>query len=139
MNDEQLGLGRVELVQQFFDGESGVGRSGDSTEPVRSPGGDRKFDMVGSEESDTVVVTDVPACLHDVGETVGTSPNLLEVVAPARIAIDEPWGCLRANGPVGVLIVKEELGDSHVGGNVWDSAIGGDEFLDGLPRHDDYG
>ena len=30
VNHEQLGLGRVELVQQFVDGEGGVGRSGDS-------------------------------------------------------------------------------------------------------------
>ena len=106
---------------------------------MRSPGGDGEFDVVGSEESDTVVVADVPAGLHDVGETVGASSDLLEVVAPARVVVDEPWGGLGANGPVWVLIVKEELSDGHVCGDVWDGAIGGDEFLDGLLRHDDYG
>ena len=31
---------------------------------------------------------------------------------------------------------KEELGDGHVGGNVWGGAIGRDEFLDNwLRRH----
>ena len=96
--------------------------------------------MVGSKESDTVVVADVPAGLHDVGETVGAGPDLLEVVAPARVVVDEPWGGLRANGPVGVLVVEEELSDGHVCGDVRDSAIGGDEFLDNLlGRHDDTG
>ena len=140
VNDEQLGLGRVELVQQFVDGEGGVCRSGDSAEPVRSPGGDGEFDVVGSEESDTVVVADVPAGLHDVGETVSASSDLLEVVAPPRVVVNEPWGGLRANGPVGVLVVEEELSDGHIGGDMWDGAIGGDEFLNNwLGRHDGTG
>ena len=145
VNDEQLGLGRVELVQQLVDGEGGVRRSGDSTEPVRSPGGDGEFDVVGSKECDAVVVTDVPAGLHDVGETVGASPDLLEVVVPARVVVDEPWGGLGTYRPVGVLVVEEKLSDGHVGGDVWNGAIRGDEFLDGLrildsmQRHDDYG
>ena len=138
VNDEQLGLGRIELVQQFIDGEGRVCRSSDGPEPVRSPGGDGELDMVGSEESDTVVVTDVPAGLHDIGETVGASSDLLEVVGPTRIVIDEPWGGLGADGPVGVLVVEEELSDGHVGGDVWDGAIRGYEFLDNwLGRHDD--
>ena len=139
MNDEQLGLGRVELVQQLVDGEGGVCRSGDSAEPVRSPGGDGELDVIGSEESDTVVVADVPAGPHDVGKTVGASPDLFEVVAPARVVVNEPWGVLRTNGPIGVLVVEGELSDGHVGGDMWDGAIRGDELLDGLLRHDDYG
>lgn len=95
--------------------------------------------MIGSEEGDTVVVVDIPTGLHDVGEGVGASPYLLEVVAPAGIIVDEQWGGLRTNGLVGVLVVEEELGKSHVGGNVRDGAIGGDEFLDRFLRHDDYG
>ena len=138
MNNEQLGLGRVELVQQFVDGEGGIGRGGDSPEPVRSPGGDGELDVVGSKESDTIVVADVPAGLHDVGKTVGASSDLLEVVGPACVVVDEPWSGLRANGPVGVLVIEEELSDGHVCGDVWDSAIRGDEFLDGLLRHGDY-
>ena len=107
---------------------------------MRSPGGDGELDVVGSEESDTVVVADVPAGLHDVSETVGASSNLLEVIAPARVVVDEPWGGLRTNGPVWVLVVEEELSDGHVGRDVWDGAIGGDEFLDNwLGRHDDTG
>jgi len=139
MNDKQLGFGRIELVQQFVDGKGGVCRRGDSAEPVSSPGGDGKLYMIGSEESDTVVVADVPAGLHDVSKTVGTSSDLLEVVAPARVIVNEPWGGLRTNGPVGMLVVEEELSDGHVGGDVWDGAIRGDKFLDGLLRHDDYG
>lgn len=43
-----------------------------------------------------------------------------------------------ANRPVGVVVVEGELGNGHVEGNVWDSVIGGDEFLGGwLGRHDD--
>lgn len=138
MNDEQFGPSGIELIQQFVDGEGGVSRSGDSTEPMRSPGGDGELDVVGGEESDTVVVSDVPAGLHDVGEAVGASSNLLEMVAPARVVVDKPWGIVRADRPVEVVIVKEELGNGHVGGNVWDGSIAGDEFLDGLLRHDDY-
>lgn len=139
VNDEQLGLGGIKLVQQFVDREGRVGRSGDGTEPVRSPGGDWELDVVGSEESDTVVVADVPAGFHDVGESVGASSDFLEVVAPICVVVNEPRGGLKANRPVWVVIVEEELGNSHVGGNVWDSAVGGDEFPDALLRHGDYG
>ena len=140
VNDEQLGLGRGELVQQFVDGEGGIGRSSDSAKPVRSPGGDGELDVVRGEESDTVVVADVPASFHDVSETVGASSDLLEVVAPARVVVNEPWGGLWTDGPIGVLVVEEELSESHVGGDVWDGAIGGDEFLDDwLGSHDNTG
>ena len=140
VNDKQLGLGRIELVQQFVNGKGGVSRRRDGPEPVRSPGGNREFDVVWGEESDTVVVADVPAGLHDVGESVGAGSDLLEVVAPARVVVNEPWGGLGANGPVGVLVVKEELSDGHVGGDVWDGAIGGNKFLDNwLGRHGDTG
>ena len=64
VNNEQLGLGRVELIEQFVDGEGGVG-GGNSTEPVRSPGGGGELDVVGSEESNAVIVADVPASLRD--------------------------------------------------------------------------
>ena len=47
VNDEQLGFGCVKLVQQFIDGEGGTGCRRDSTEPVRSPGGDGELDVVG--------------------------------------------------------------------------------------------
>ena len=60
MNDEQLGLGRVELVQQSVDGEGGVGRGSDDTEPMRSPGSDSGRGMAGSE-GDTTVFVDVPS------------------------------------------------------------------------------
>lgn len=40
---------------------------------VRSPGGDRELCVVGSEESDTVAVTDIPADLRDVSKTAGLS------------------------------------------------------------------
>ena len=139
VNDEQLGLGRVELVQQLVDREGGVCRSGDSAEPVRSPGSDREFNVVGSKKCDTVVVPDVPAGFHDVGKSVGASSNLLEVVAPARVVVNKPRGGLGADGPIRVLVIEEKLSDCHVGGDVWNGAIGGDEFLDGLLRHDDYG
>ena len=46
VNDEQLGLGRVEPVQGTVCGECEVDRGG------RSPGGDGEFDVVGSEEND---------------------------------------------------------------------------------------
>ena len=91
VNDKQLCLGRVKLVQQFIDREGRVGRSGDGTEPVDCPGGDGEFDVVGGEESDTVVVADVPAGFHDVGESVGAGSDLLEVIAPARVVVNEPW------------------------------------------------
>ena len=131
VNDEQLGVGRVKLVQQLLDGEGRVGRSGNCTEPVRSPGGDGEFDMVRSEESDTVIVADVPAGFHDIGKSVGASSDFLKMVAPSRVVVDEPWRGLRANRPIRVVIIEEELGNGHVGGNVRDRAIGGDKFLDG--------
>ena len=84
MNYEQLGLCYVGLIRQFINGEAGV-----STEPVRSPGADRELEMVGSEEGDTVVIADAPAGLHNVGETVGASSDLLEMVAPARVVVNE--------------------------------------------------
>ena len=64
MNDEQLGLGCVELVQQSVDGEGEIGRGGNSTEPALSLGGDAELDMVGGEESNTVIVPNIPADLH---------------------------------------------------------------------------
>ena len=106
---------------------------------MRSPGGNGELDVVWGEESDTVVVTDVPASFHDVGESVGSSSNLLEVVTPTRVVVNEPRGGLRTNRPIWVVEVEEKLGNSHVGGNVWDGAIGGDEFLDDFLRHNDYG
>lgn len=101
-----------------------VDRGGDSSEPVCSPGGDRELDVVGSEESGAVVVTDVPVGLHDVGETVGANSDLLEALTSVRV-VNEPWGSLRANGHVGLLTVEEELGGSHVDGDVWNGVIGG--------------
>lgn len=102
---------------------------------MRGPGSDRELDVVGSEESDTVAIPDVPAGFHDVSERVGTSSDLLKVVTPARLVVNQPWRSLGANRSVWVMIVEEELGNGHVGGNVRDSAVGGDEFLDGLLRH----
>ena len=139
VNDEQLGPGCVELVQQFVDGEGWVGRCCDSTEPVSSPGSDGELHMVRSEESDAVAIAYIPASLHNVRKSVGASSDLLAAVALACVVVNEPWGGLRTHRTVWVLIIEEELGNGHVGGNVWDSANGGDEFLDGFLRHDDYG
>ena len=136
-DDDNHVFGKTSELCGFQIGE--ICRGGNSTEPVCSPSGDGKLDVVGSEESDTVVVADVPAGLHDIGKTVGTGSNLLKMIAPASVVVDEPWGGVRADGPVGVVIVKEKLCNGHVGGHVWDGAIGGDVFLDGLLRHDDYG
>lgn len=52
------------------------------------------------------------------------------MIAPARVVVNEPWGGLRTNGPIWMLVVEEELSDGHVGGDVWEGAIGRDEFLD---------
>lgn len=116
VNDEQLGLGRVELVQQFVDGEGGVSR-GDSTEPVRSPGSDGGLDVIGMKEATQSLLPMFPAGLRDVGKTAGASSDLLEMVAPARVIVNKSRSGLEENGPVWMLIVEEELGDGHVGGN----------------------
>ena len=81
---------------------------------MRSPGGDGELDVVGGEERDTVAVADIPAGFHDVGDSVGASSDLLEVVTPTRIVVNEPRHGFGANRPVWVLIVEEELSDSHV-------------------------
>ena len=52
------------------------------------------------------------------------------MVAPVSVVGGEPWDAPRANGPAGMVVVEEELSDGHVGGNVWDGVVGGDEFLD---------
>ena len=101
MNGEQLGLGCTKLVQQSIDGEGGVCRSSDSTKPVRSPGGDGELDVVGSEEGDTVVVADVAAGLHDVGEAVSASPDLFEMVAPALSLSISNGAVSGRTGPLG--------------------------------------
>ena len=132
VNNEQFCLGRVELVQKLVDGESRVCRGGDSTEPVRSPGGDRELDMIWGEKSDAVVVADIPAGFHDICESIGASLNLLEEVAPTRVIVNEPRRVRSANRPIGVVVVEEELSNGQIGGNVWDGAIGGDKFLDKL-------
>ena len=59
-----------------------------------------------------------PAGLLDIGETIGTSSGLLEMVAPARVVVNRSQGGLKANGPFWILIVEEELGDGRVGGSV---------------------
>lgn len=135
VGDEQLGLGRVELAQQFVHEEGRVDRGGDSPEHVWSPGGDGELDVVGSEENDTVV-TDVPVSVHDIGETVGA----IQISSRWRllsVSSSMNHGAVRANGHVGVLIV---LGDSYICGNAWNGVIGRDKFPDNwLRRHDDTG
>ena len=97
VNDEQLGLGRVKLVQQFVDGEGGVGHGSDSTEPMHSPGGDGKLYVIGGEECNAVVIA---YGLLDVGKTVSTNPDFFEVVTPACVVVDEPWVGVRTNSAI---------------------------------------
>lgn len=53
------------------------------------------------------------------------------MVAPAGVVVNEPWEGLRANGSVGVLIIKGELNNSHVGGNMWGGASETNSWITG--------